>query len=307
MEAKRPLVWTSVRIGSVKIADRHRKDMGDLQSLADSIREVGLLQPIGVTKNNGLVYGHRRLLAARDLLGWKEITAVIVDLDSIVSGEYAENEIRKDFTLSERDSIRRAIDAEEKAKAKERQKRKPESVQQNSAEQKPKQPDRTKQPQSRTAAAKRVGLGSHDTASKVAKVVDKGSPELVKAMDKGAVSVNAAAKLADLPVPKQAEVAAAATRGEKKTVNQAVKEAEQQAKPEWMRGPSPKEIAKNSPGRKWTKLMHDMWMSINSVRDCGGIKQLTSEWADDEKEAYVDELRKIIERFEGWITELEVQ
>ena len=303
MEATRTLVWTSVRISSVKIADRHRKDMGDLQQLADSMKEVGLLQPIGVTDSNALVFGHRRFLAARDILGWKQIPAVRVNLDSIISGEYAENEIRKDFTLSERDSIRRAIDTQEKAAAKERQKlsegRGKKGVQ-NSAQVK------TPPAKSRTASAKRAGLGSHDTASKVARVVDKGAKELVAAMDKGTVSVNAAAKLVDLPEPKQAEVAAAAARGEKKTVNKAVKEAEQQAKPAWLRGPSPKELAKKSPAVKWTKLMHDMWMSINSVRDCGGISHLTRNWSEDEKAAYVDELRQIVERFEGWITELEM-
>jgi hypothetical protein len=42
--------------------------MGDLTTLADSIRREGLLQPIGVTDRLELVFGERRLLAHRDIL-----------------------------------------------------------------------------------------------------------------------------------------------------------------------------------------------------------------------------------------------
>lgn len=170
----------SVKLSHVKVANRHRKDMGDIQGLADSLRDNGLLQPIGVTGKSELVFGHRRLEAAK-LLGWNEIPCVVVDLDSIVTGEYAENEIRKDFTKSERHSILVAIEAEEKAKAKERQAAatvkgnksrvgKPPVVQ-NSAPLGSAQPKTPPPPpadrKSRATAAKRVGLGSHDTATKV--------------------------------------------------------------------------------------------------------------------------------------------
>ena len=40
----------SLKISTIKVGSRHRKDMGDLTSLADSIKEEGLLQPIGVTE-----------------------------------------------------------------------------------------------------------------------------------------------------------------------------------------------------------------------------------------------------------------
>ena len=39
----------AVAISSITIGDRHRRRMGDLRALANSIAEVGLLQPIGVT------------------------------------------------------------------------------------------------------------------------------------------------------------------------------------------------------------------------------------------------------------------
>ena len=99
-----------LKIADIKIGKRHRKDMGDLTSLADSIRQVGLLQPIGVTDKFRLVFGERRLRAQRDVLKKKTILTRIINVSSIVSGEYAENEIRKDFTPSERVAIAQAIE-----------------------------------------------------------------------------------------------------------------------------------------------------------------------------------------------------
>ena len=114
--------WPGVRSGAGTLVEieidrisvgprRHRQDMGDLQALADSMSEIGLLQPIGVTADFAMVFGERRLRAAR-MLGWTTIAARIVDLPSIVAGEYAENEVRKDFTPSERVAIAEVIRAE---------------------------------------------------------------------------------------------------------------------------------------------------------------------------------------------------
>jgi N6-adenosine-specific RNA methylase IME4 len=103
---------SAVDISSIIVGDRHRRDMGDLQALANSIADVGLLQPIGLSPSNTLVFGERRLRACRDLLGWTEIPARVVDVRSLVEGEAHENEIRKDFSPSERVAIERTINAE---------------------------------------------------------------------------------------------------------------------------------------------------------------------------------------------------
>jgi ParB/RepB/Spo0J family partition protein len=86
-------------IADIDIGERHRKEMGDLEGLADSILDQGLLQPIGVTENRELVFGERRLRACRDILGWKDIDCRVVNVSSIVEGERAENEIRKQFSV----------------------------------------------------------------------------------------------------------------------------------------------------------------------------------------------------------------
>lgn len=96
-------------ITDIIIGDRHRKDLGDIKSLAGSINRVGLLHAIVVTPGNVLIAGERRLAACKEL-GWTAVPVRVVDLDEIVKGEFAENADRKDFRPSEIDAIRRAME-----------------------------------------------------------------------------------------------------------------------------------------------------------------------------------------------------
>lgn len=107
------------RIANIKVGKRHRKDMGkeEMAELAASIADVGLLHPIVIQKNGSLIAGERRLAACKTL-GWKTIPVSIVNIKEIVRGEFAENTIRKDFTLSEAVAIKRAIEPEIKEQAK---------------------------------------------------------------------------------------------------------------------------------------------------------------------------------------------
>jgi ParB-like nuclease domain len=98
-EKLRPYPDDYLEIASIRIGRRHRKHHGDLQVLADSIALIGLLQPIGITEDRELVFGERRLLARRDILGWSEIPASTVNVRSIVEGEFHENEVRKESAI----------------------------------------------------------------------------------------------------------------------------------------------------------------------------------------------------------------
>jgi len=109
-----------MKISDIVVGTRHRKDMGDVAGLAASIKELGLLHPIVVRPDGVLVAGERRLRAAK-LLGWTEIPVTVVDLGAVARGEFAENAVRKDFTLSEAVAIKRALEPLEKIAAKERQ------------------------------------------------------------------------------------------------------------------------------------------------------------------------------------------
>lgn len=106
-------------IFSIRVGTRHRRDLGDVDQLAASIASVGLLHPIVVTPDGALIAGERRLEACRRL-GWTDVPVSVIELADIVRGEFCENTIRKDFTLSEAVAIKRALEPAERAQAKER-------------------------------------------------------------------------------------------------------------------------------------------------------------------------------------------
>ncbi len=54
-------------VDSITIGVRHRKDLGDLVGLMESIKRVGLLQPITVSPDGVLICGRRRLEAVKQL------------------------------------------------------------------------------------------------------------------------------------------------------------------------------------------------------------------------------------------------
>jgi ParB-like chromosome segregation protein Spo0J len=54
-------------ISSIVIGKRHRTDLGDIDALARSIAEVGLLHPIVIRADGKLVAGERRLEACKRL------------------------------------------------------------------------------------------------------------------------------------------------------------------------------------------------------------------------------------------------
>lgn len=110
------------KIDEIVIGDRHRKDMGDLDGLAASMADLGLLHPPVILADNTLVVGHRRIQAAKKL-GWDEIPVnVVATLDDafrLLKAEADENTCRKDFSLSEAvaigESLRPSFEAMAKA------------------------------------------------------------------------------------------------------------------------------------------------------------------------------------------------
>lgn len=64
-----------IPITDIQVEERGRKDKGDIESLAESIQDYGLITPICLTDDNVLVAGERRLLA-HQLLGLSHIAFV---------------------------------------------------------------------------------------------------------------------------------------------------------------------------------------------------------------------------------------
>jgi hypothetical protein len=113
-------IMTKLPIRKIRVRNRYRKSLGDIDPLAASIKELGLLHPIVVRPDGRLIAGERRLAACKRL-GWKTVPVTYVDLKEVVRGEFAENAFRKDFLPSEIEAIRRALEPDEKQAAKERQ------------------------------------------------------------------------------------------------------------------------------------------------------------------------------------------
>ena len=175
-----------VTISDIKIENRIRKDHGDLEHLAESMAE-GVLQPIGITPKKVLVFGERRLLAARDILGWEKIPARIVDVESVLHGQVVDNLMRKEYTVTERVAIVEAMRSF-KHGGNRHSKRKSDDESLTVDE-----------------AAKRAGLGGKDSYFRAKSVIDKAVPELIEAMDSGRLSLSAAARLAEAEPEEQAE------------------------------------------------------------------------------------------------------
>ena len=107
-------------VADIKVGKRHRRDLGNIQSLAANINEIGLLHPIVVRPDGKLIAGERRLEACKTL-GWAKVPVTVVDIAEIVRGECSENVFRENFLPSEIDAIRRTLEPAEKAAAKENQ------------------------------------------------------------------------------------------------------------------------------------------------------------------------------------------
>ena len=64
--------FEEISLSKIKVGKRFRKDPGDVSSLAESMSDIGLLHVIGITLDDWLVYGLRRLTAAKEL-SWEKI------------------------------------------------------------------------------------------------------------------------------------------------------------------------------------------------------------------------------------------
>lgn len=94
----------SVQIAKLKVGHRLRSpDPKHVEELAQSMSEVGLLEPIGVTRSHRLVYGGSRLDAAKRLK-WKRIPAVVLTINDTEAKlvEIDENLVRQELSPPER-------------------------------------------------------------------------------------------------------------------------------------------------------------------------------------------------------------
>jgi ParB family chromosome partitioning protein len=92
-----------VPVKDIIVKKRIRKDMGDIEGLAESLKRFGQITPIVISKKNTLIAGGRRLEAAK-YLGWRTINAIISETSDELARlelEVEENVQRRDFTMEE--------------------------------------------------------------------------------------------------------------------------------------------------------------------------------------------------------------
>lgn len=97
-----------IKISEIKVQNRMRRVKPEnVEELARSIDEVGLIQPVTLDQNNVLVAGLHRYEACK-LLGWEEIEYTTIKCDSIEQQKLAEideNFVRADFTALQQAEI----------------------------------------------------------------------------------------------------------------------------------------------------------------------------------------------------------
>lgn len=71
------MIEREILVDSIR-TDRRQRQLGDIEALAKSIADIGLLHPISVAPDTELIFGLRRLAAVR-LLGWPTIPSYVVD------------------------------------------------------------------------------------------------------------------------------------------------------------------------------------------------------------------------------------
>lgn len=175
----------------VVVDGRIRKDCGNLDELADDIRENGLINPPTVYYDEDekyhLIAGERRLRACKKISSMRKIPVLVIT-DPIgeeqrLRMEISENEMRQGFSMSERVDYARRLARIEAAKAARRMvDAHASAAPQNSAE----------LGETRDKVSSAVGM-SHDTLKKAQIIADHKAdidPEDFAAWDDGKLSTN---------------------------------------------------------------------------------------------------------------------
>lgn len=185
-----------IAISSINVAERIRQENGSLDELAQDIQKHGLLNPITVMEQTDggyvLIAGLRRMKAMEQLKA-TEIRATVMspmEADEMLMLEIAENEQRKEFTVSEKLAFAEKLRVIEKEKARIRM-----SVHARDGYIDSQGVGNCPSPESqgkvREIVAKKVGFSS-DRQMRRAKEVAEKRPDLMDRVDKGEQSISGA-------------------------------------------------------------------------------------------------------------------
>ena len=179
-----------ININEIKVNDRIRKDFGNIEELANDIKENGLINPPVVTPDNELIAGERRLKACKSL-GYQQIEVRVMSIRDALHQlklEISENENRKDFSFNEKMTWSKMLEEEYKKIAKENQAT---STGGNNPQLRQKS-DKAENIRTDEIVAKETGFGSRDTYNKAKYIADNATEDMIKDLDDGKLSINKA-------------------------------------------------------------------------------------------------------------------
>ncbi|MBG9512355.1 ParB-like partition protein [Bacillus thuringiensis] len=171
-----------IDIHKIKISDRIRKEFGNIEELANDIKENGLINPPVVTPDHELIAGERRLRAC-NYLNYQQIEVRVMsvrDYEHKLKIEIGENEHRKEFTFSERMAWARELERVESAKGKERM-REGGKGRQNSVNLR-----------TDDKVSNDIGLGSRDTYRKAKFITEHADSSTIAKLDNEETSIHKA-------------------------------------------------------------------------------------------------------------------
>ncbi|MZP31219.1 ParB N-terminal domain-containing protein [Heliobacterium undosum] len=180
-----------VKIDKIIIADRIRKEFGNIEELAKDIQENGLINPPVVTPELVLIAGERRIRACKSL-GLTEVEVRVMtvsDYEHQLRLEISENENRKEFSFSEKIEWAKRLEEVEKIKLQERKAHgrtapgKSTLVEMVPFELNGKTRDKV---------AKEAGFGSGKTYEKAKLIAEYGSSNIIEQLDSGDITISKA-------------------------------------------------------------------------------------------------------------------
>lgn len=256
-----------IPIEEIQVKDGRRElDADHVRELADSIRELGLLNPITVDKEHTLIAGLHRLEAAK-LLEWPEIECTVSSLDGLRAelAEIDENIIRHDLNyleegeqLARRKEIYEALHPETQQGKRNGQTSKTATV--AVLETKPFAAD----------ASEKTGMSERTIRQKI-QVAKKLTPETKEIAKDGKIGFRNAVKLSGLEPTKQKEAAVLLAAKEIKSVDEytAAKTAE----------PEPAHTSEGKPEPEVPAIPYSL-----PKEHCASLKEVVAELKDPNRD-----------------------
>ena len=187
-----------IDINKIVIKDRIRKDYGNIEELANDIKENGLINPPVVTEKDGeliLIAGERRTRACK-FLDYRQIEVRVMTVKDALHQlklEISENENRKDFSFSEKMTWAEELKKEYEKIAKE-------NMREGGKGCKDLQTLNT-----RDKLAQDLEMGSGETYRKAEFIHKNADEEMIRQLDEGQLTINKAYNTLKEQLKKQEE------------------------------------------------------------------------------------------------------